>query len=81
MTARLSAIALVHRHAEWSLDQGDPDVVRDLPATQREHHLEVARELLSMAGLYLPTVGDGAADVRREWLALCVRLARLRGAR
>lgn len=45
MTPRESVIAVLVRHAEWCLDQADREVVRDLPAWQREHALGVAREV------------------------------------
>jgi len=58
MTARLSVAALLQRHAEWSLDQADPTTVRDLPTSQRERHLEIAREIARVLTL---AYGDDAA--------------------
>jgi len=59
---RLSVAALLHRHAEWSLDQADPVAVRDLPATQRERHLEIAREIARVLALAYGDEG-GAAGI------------------
>ncbi|MGL4257976.1 MAG: hypothetical protein ACRCSL_16705 [Microbacterium sp.] len=41
---RESLVAVLVRHAEWCLDQADPEVVRDLPATRRQHMRGVVRK-------------------------------------
>jgi len=61
MTARLSVAALLQRHAEWSLDQADPTAVRDLPTSQRERHLEIAREIARVLTLAYGDEGGGDA--------------------
>lgn len=55
---KLSVAALLQRHAEWSLDQADPTTVRDLPTSQRERHLDVAREIARVLAM---AYGDDAA--------------------
>lgn len=62
MTARISVAALLQRHAEWSLDQADPVAVRDLPTSQRERHLEIAREIARVLAMAYGDEG-GAAGI------------------
>ena len=51
MTPRESVIAVLVRHAEWCLDQADREVVRDLPAWQREHARGVVRLVTVLLGV------------------------------
>lgn len=59
---KLSVAALLQRHAEWSLDQADPVAVRDLPTSQRERHLEIAREIARVLTLAYGDDCDEAAE-------------------
>ena len=66
MTARLSVAALLQRHAEWSLDQADPVAVRDLPTSQRERHLEIAREIARVLTLAYGSDNDAADGIEER---------------
>lgn len=74
MTARLSVAALLQRHAEWSLDQADPTTVRDMPTSQRERHLEIAREIARVLTLAYGDEGGAAGiEAGADWREAALR--------
>lgn len=74
MTVRLSVVALLQRHAEWSLDQADPTTVRDLPRDQRERHLEIAREIARVLTLAYGDEGGAAGiEAGADWREAALR--------